>query len=168
MKTGVLRGTPMDAPSARGEPVHAAALHLCNCDAVISDDMLIVMAYLAAEPTVYADAWGYRDAMAARMIPLRHAIDIMTGEPIDAIRDARGFSPRAASRSGASASGLGRGLSPRRRVEIGHGLRRRLAVAAGFLTPLAACDDQSRLVRVEAEITRISRLNHPATGQNDR
>jgi hypothetical protein len=51
--------------------------------------MLIVMAYLAAEPTVYADAWGYRDAMAARMIPLRHAIDIMTGEPIDAIQDAR-------------------------------------------------------------------------------
>ena len=27
--------------------------------------MLIVMAYLAQEPTVYPDAWGYRDAMVA-------------------------------------------------------------------------------------------------------
>ncbi|MEG3174441.1 hypothetical protein U1708_19720 [Sphingomonas sp. ZB1N12] len=28
-------------------------------------DMLIVTAYLAQEPTVYPDAWGYRDAMVA-------------------------------------------------------------------------------------------------------
>ncbi|GGP00077.1 DUF7673 family protein [Stakelama pacifica] len=48
-----------------GEWGHFPILHLCNCDASISEDMLIVMAYLAAEPTVYADAWGYRDAMAA-------------------------------------------------------------------------------------------------------
>ncbi len=44
---------------------HFPILHLCNCDEIIAEDMLIVMAYLAQEPTVYADAWGYRDAMAA-------------------------------------------------------------------------------------------------------
>jgi hypothetical protein len=49
----------------RGRGGHFPILHLCNCDASISEDMLIVMAHLAAEPTVYADAWGYRDAMAA-------------------------------------------------------------------------------------------------------
>jgi len=43
---------------------HFPILHLCNCDATIAEDMLIVMAYLGQEPTVYADAWGYRDAMA--------------------------------------------------------------------------------------------------------
>ncbi len=37
---------------------HFPVLHLCNCDAVNLKDMLIVMAYLAAEPTVYADAWA--------------------------------------------------------------------------------------------------------------
>lgn len=42
---------------------HFPLLHLCNCDAIIAEDMLIVMAYLAQEPTVYPDAWGYRDAM---------------------------------------------------------------------------------------------------------
>lgn len=42
---------------------HFPILHLCNCDAIIGEDMLIIMAYLAQEPTVYADAWGYRDAM---------------------------------------------------------------------------------------------------------
>jgi len=42
---------------------HFPILHLCNCDATIAEDMLIVMAYLAQEPTVYADAWGYRDTM---------------------------------------------------------------------------------------------------------
>ena len=47
-----------------GDNGHFPILHLCNCDATISEDMLIVMAYLAQEPTVYADAWGYRDAMA--------------------------------------------------------------------------------------------------------
>ena len=42
---------------------HFPILHLSNCDAVIGEDMLVIMAYLAQEPTVYADAWGYRDAM---------------------------------------------------------------------------------------------------------
>lgn len=44
---------------------HFPVLHLCNCDAIIAEDMLIVMAYLAQEPTVYPDAWGYRHAMTA-------------------------------------------------------------------------------------------------------
>lgn len=38
-------------------------LHLCNCDATIGEDMLIIMAYLVQEPTTYADAWSCRDAM---------------------------------------------------------------------------------------------------------
>ena len=42
---------------------HFPILHLCNVDAVIAEDMLTVMAYLAQESTTYADAWGYRDAM---------------------------------------------------------------------------------------------------------
>jgi hypothetical protein len=42
---------------------HFPILHLCNVDAVIAEDMLTIMAYLAQEPTTYADAWGYRDAM---------------------------------------------------------------------------------------------------------
>lgn len=42
---------------------HFPILHLCNLDAVIAEDMLTIMAYLAQEPTIYADAWGYRDAM---------------------------------------------------------------------------------------------------------
>ena len=42
---------------------HFPVLHLCNCDAIIAEDMLIVMAYLAQEPTVYVDRWGYGDAM---------------------------------------------------------------------------------------------------------
>jgi hypothetical protein len=53
------------------------------------------------------------------------------------------------------------------RVELGHGLRRGLAVAAGLLAPLAACDDQSRLFRVEAEIAGVAWFNQPASGQND-
>ena len=44
---------------------HFPILHLCNCDATIGEDMIIIMAYLAQEPTVYPDAWGYRDAMIA-------------------------------------------------------------------------------------------------------
>ena len=47
---------------------HFPIIHLCNVDAVdavIAEDMLTVMAYLAQESTTYADAWGYRDAMAA-------------------------------------------------------------------------------------------------------
>lgn len=43
---------------------HFPILHLCNLDAIIAEDMLTIMAYLAQEPTVYPDAWGYRDAMA--------------------------------------------------------------------------------------------------------
>jgi hypothetical protein len=45
---------------------HFPIIHLCNVDAVdavIAEDMLTVMAYLAQESTTYADAWGYRDAM---------------------------------------------------------------------------------------------------------
>lgn len=42
---------------------HFPLLHLCNCDAVIGEDMLIVAAYLVQEPTIYPDAWGYRQAM---------------------------------------------------------------------------------------------------------
>ena len=42
---------------------HFPILHLSNCDAIISEDMLIVMAWLAQEPAIYPDAWGYRDAM---------------------------------------------------------------------------------------------------------
>jgi hypothetical protein len=42
---------------------HFPVLHLCNVDAVIAEDMLTIMAYLAQESTTYADAWGYRDAM---------------------------------------------------------------------------------------------------------
>src|SRR3546814_11781561 len=42
---------------------HFPLLHLCNVDAVIAEDMLTVMTYLAQESTTYAAAWGYRDAM---------------------------------------------------------------------------------------------------------
>ena len=42
---------------------HFPIIHLCNLDAVIAEDMLTIMAWLAQEPTTYADAWGYRDAM---------------------------------------------------------------------------------------------------------
>ena len=42
---------------------HFPILHLCNLDAVIAEDMLIIMAYLAENSTVYADHWGYRDTM---------------------------------------------------------------------------------------------------------
>ncbi|MGN5376149.1 DUF7673 family protein, partial [Sphingomonas hankookensis] len=104
-----------------GEWGHFPVLHLCNCDAVISEDMLIVMAHLAAEPTVYADAWGYRDAMAAlvdmaaRMTPLRTAIDIMTGEPID--RDTRRARLLAARRKRSGASPAWHPLRPLGRRE---------------------------------------------------
>lgn len=43
---------------------HFPILHLCNVDAVIAEDMLVIMAYLAEQPTVYADQWGYRPIMA--------------------------------------------------------------------------------------------------------
>lgn len=42
---------------------HFPILHLCNLDAVIAEDMLITMAYLAENATVYADQWGYGDTM---------------------------------------------------------------------------------------------------------
>jgi hypothetical protein len=42
---------------------HFPILHLCNVDAVTAEDMLIVMAYLAENSTVFADRWGYRDTM---------------------------------------------------------------------------------------------------------
>jgi hypothetical protein len=42
---------------------HFPILHLCNLDETIAEDMLIIMAYLAANSTVYADQWGYRDSM---------------------------------------------------------------------------------------------------------
>lgn len=42
---------------------HFPILHLCNLDEPIAEDMLIIMAYLAANSTVYADQWGYRDSM---------------------------------------------------------------------------------------------------------
>ncbi len=42
---------------------HFPILHLCNLDAVIAEDMLIIMPYLAENSTVYADQWGYRDTM---------------------------------------------------------------------------------------------------------
>ncbi|AMK26510.1 hypothetical protein VVT58_22160 (plasmid) [Sphingobium sp. SJ10-10] len=42
---------------------HFPILHLCNVDAIIAEDMLTIMAYLAQQSTVYADAWGYNDAM---------------------------------------------------------------------------------------------------------
>src|SRR3546814_5413167 len=57
-------------------------------------------------------------------------------------------------------------LPPRRRVELGHGLRRGLAVAAGLLAPLAACDDQSRLFRVEAEIAGVAWFNQPRSEEH--
>lgn len=56
-----------------GDNGHFPVLHLCNCDAIIAEDMLIVMAYLAQEPTVYPDAWGYRDAMVALVEQWRQA-----------------------------------------------------------------------------------------------
>src|SRR3546814_18731878 len=42
---------------------HFPILHLCNVDAVMAEDMLTVMTYLAQEYTTYADDLGYRDAM---------------------------------------------------------------------------------------------------------
>lgn len=43
---------------------HFPIIHLCNVDAVIGEDMVTIMAYLASTSTVYADAWGYGDEMA--------------------------------------------------------------------------------------------------------
>jgi hypothetical protein len=47
---------------------HLPLLHLCNCDAVISEDMVTIRAHLAQEPTVYPAAWGYRDAREALVV----------------------------------------------------------------------------------------------------
>ena len=42
---------------------HFPILHLCNVDAVIAEDMLVIMACLAENSTAYADQWGYREIM---------------------------------------------------------------------------------------------------------
>jgi hypothetical protein len=42
---------------------HFPVLHLCNVDATIAEDMLVIMAYLAENSTAYADQWGYREVM---------------------------------------------------------------------------------------------------------
>jgi len=57
---------------------HFPIIHLCNVDAVIAEDMLTIMAWLAQEPTTYADAWGYRDAMGELWVRCR-------GEPDEAV-----------------------------------------------------------------------------------
>lgn len=44
---------------------HFPILHLCNVGGILAEDMLKIMAYLAQRSTVYADAWGHRDAMRA-------------------------------------------------------------------------------------------------------
>lgn len=44
---------------------HFPILHLCNCDAIVGEDMLVIMAYLTQESTVYANAWGYENEMRA-------------------------------------------------------------------------------------------------------
>ncbi|PAV67509.1 hypothetical protein WR25_05840 [Diploscapter pachys] len=67
----------------------------------------------------------------------------------------------------ALASGSGRRLPARSRIELGHGLGRGLAVAAGFLAPLAAGDNQPRLFRVETEIASIPWFNQSASSQSD-
>lgn len=38
-------------------------LHLCNVDAPIAEDMLIIMSFLAQNGVTYADAWGERESM---------------------------------------------------------------------------------------------------------
>jgi hypothetical protein len=55
---------------------HFPVLHLCNLDAVIAEDMLAIMAYLAQEPVTYADAWGYREAMADLWMRYRDNVDL--------------------------------------------------------------------------------------------
>lgn len=47
-----------------GENGHFPILHLCNLDETIGEDMLTILAYLAQNPVIYADQWGYRDTMA--------------------------------------------------------------------------------------------------------
>lgn len=47
-----------------GDNGHFPVLHLCNLDETIAEDMLTVLAYLAQNPVIYADEWGYRDTMA--------------------------------------------------------------------------------------------------------
>ncbi|EQB33535.1 DUF7673 family protein [Sphingobium ummariense] len=44
---------------------HFPVLHLCNVDAVIAEDMITIMAYLAQESVTYPDAWGYADQVRA-------------------------------------------------------------------------------------------------------
>lgn len=44
---------------------HFPILHLCNCDAILGEDMLVILAYLAQESTTYPSAWGYDAEMRA-------------------------------------------------------------------------------------------------------
>ncbi|MFC0687562.1 DUF7673 family protein [Novosphingobium clariflavum] len=59
---------------------HSPILRLCNLNAVIAEDMLTIMAWLAQaqEPTTYADAWGYRGAMGDLWVRYR-------GDPSEAV-----------------------------------------------------------------------------------
>lgn len=53
---------------------HFPILHLCNVDETIGEDMLIIMAYLSANATVYADNWGYGDVMRDMWLRYRTAV----------------------------------------------------------------------------------------------
>jgi hypothetical protein len=44
---------------------HFPILHLCNCDAILGEDMLAILAYLVQQSTTYASAWGYDAEMRA-------------------------------------------------------------------------------------------------------
>ncbi|MDE0878869.1 MAG: hypothetical protein OSB00_09450 [Sphingomonas bacterium] len=44
---------------------HFPILHLSNCDAIIAEDMLIIMANLSKGEVTYAYDWGYREEMEA-------------------------------------------------------------------------------------------------------
>lgn len=57
---------------------HFPIIHLCNLDAIIAEDMLTIMPWLAQESTTYADAWGYRDAMGELWVRYR-------GDPDEAV-----------------------------------------------------------------------------------
>ena len=43
---------------------HFPIFHLCNLDETIAEDMLIIMAYLSQNTTVFAGDWAYADDMA--------------------------------------------------------------------------------------------------------
>lgn len=54
---------------------HFPVLHLANCDTEISEDMLVIMAYLANAGTTYANAWGH-DAVMRELVMARRDIDL--------------------------------------------------------------------------------------------